>query len=233
MIQFYAPDVRESLTLGAEETAHCVRVLRKKVGDHIFITDGNGSRFECEIVSADKRGVKLDILSEEKVLKSWKGHITLAVAPTKNADRMAWLVEKAVEIGVDEIIFVSCRFSERKALNAERLRRNAVSAMNQSLKTRLPEISDLKPLKEIYGLKGEKYFGYCSLEIPKAEFAREFEPGRDVVIAIGPEGDFSKEEVQEMIANGYKAVTFGHERLRTETAALYAVTAVHVLENKQ
>lgn len=229
MIQFYAPDLTETLTLGAEETAHCVKVLRKKPGDHIFVTDGRGKRFDCIISEINKKGVSLEILSSEEIPKNWDFRIVLAVAPTKNADRMAWLVEKATEIGVDEIRFIDCRFSERKQVNIERLRRNAVSAMNQSLKTRLPEIIEIKPLSSIHSLKGEKFFGYCSREMERLEFSKEYVGCRDVVIAIGPEGDFSAEEVEKLIEVDFKAVTFGNERLRTETAALFAVAATHII----
>lgn len=233
MIQFYATDLRDSFTLGADETNHCLRVLRKKAGDIIWVTDGKGFRYECRIAGIGKRDLKLDILSEEFIPKSWNNRIILAVAPTKNADRMAWLVEKATEIGVDEIRFIGCRHNERKEVNIDRLNRNAVSAMTQSLKTRKPEIIGIKPLESIIGLKGEKYFGYCSPEIPKTEFVNEYKSGTDIVIAIGPEGDFSKAEVESLIEAGFRATTFGNERLRTETAALYGLTAVHVLNNKK
>lgn len=233
MIQFYTADIAESRTLNAEESAHCARVLRKKAGDRIYVTDGKGRRYECEIVKADPKGVKVEILKAENVDKGWDTEITLAVAPTKNADRMAWLVEKCTEIGVDRICFLQCRHSERKAVNTERLRRNAISAMNQSLKTRLPEISEMQSLKEILTLEGEKYFGYCDADTERKEFSKEFRPGKGkkAVIAIGPEGDFSAEEVRAMLEAGFQAVTFGKERLRTETAAIYGVASVHVLEN--
>lgn len=231
MIQFYAPDILISGSLGLEESAHCMRVLRKRVGDIISVTDGRGNRFECRIAAGDAKRVELDIISQTEVPKSWQGNITLAVAPTKNADRMAWLVEKATEIGVDRIIFIKCSNSERKAVNIERLRRNAISAMDQSLKTRLPAIEGIVPIKEIVSLTGSRYFGYCDDSTPRLEFVKEYEAGKDVVILIGPEGDFSKEEVEMLTAGGFVAVTFGDERLRTETAALYGVTAIHVINN--
>lgn len=232
MIQFYSPDLKETLSLGPEETTHCVRVLRRKVGDRIMVTDGKGIRYVCEIKEISKKGIDLEILEEEKIPKGWNFKIVLAVAPTKNAERMSWLVEKATEIGIDEIRFVSCRYSERKSVNTDRLMRNAVSAMNQSLKTRLPEIIEIKPLSSIQGLKGEKFFGYCSPEIERMDFVKEYHPGKDVVIAIGPEGDFSREEIELLMKSEYKPVTFGNERLRTETAALYGVVATHILNNK-
>lgn len=233
MIQFYAPDIKESPYLGPEETLHCIRVLRKKPGDTVYLTDGKGTRFEARIEGTEGKRAKVEILSEERIEKNWKNKITLVVAPTKNADRMAWLVEKATEIGVDEIRFVSCRYSERKSVNVERLRRNAISAMNQSLKTHLPEIFEIAPLSGVSELKGDKFVGYCSADTERAELVRALRAGSDTVIAIGPEGDFSKEEIDLLIKSGYKPVTFGDERLRTETAALYGVAAVHIVNNIQ
>lgn len=231
MIQFYSPEITTTHALGPEESVHCVRVLRKKEGDRIAVTDGKGTLYQCEILKADTRGVKLRIISEERKTKSWNYNLTVAVAPTKNADRMAWLVEKCTEIGVDRIVFMSCRYSERKTVNVERLRRNAISAMNQSLKVYLPEITEMVALDDILGYDGEKYFGYCDDRSERLEFVKEYTAGKDVTIAIGPEGDFSEEEVQQLRESGYKAVTFGNERLRTETAAIYGVAAVHVLND--
>lgn len=231
MIQFFAPDIETSHTLGPEETAHCVKVLRKKEGDVIYVTDGVGHRFECRISGAKSHKVTLDILEKKLIPKGWTNEITLVVAPTKNADRMSWLIEKATEIGVDSILLTVFDHSERAHLNIERLRRNAISAMNQSLKTRMPDIEGLLKLNDILYLEGEKYFGYCNSELERTNFSGLYRGHRDVVIAIGPEGDFSEREVGAMLEAGYRAVTFGDERLRTETAALYGVTAVHVINS--
>lgn len=232
MIQFYAPDIRENLQLSPEESVHCIRVLRKKAGDEIWITDGCGLRYRCVITVADPRGVRIEILSATEIDKSWDFNLTIAVAPTKNADRMAWLVEKCTEVGVDRIIFMECRHSERKNINVSRLRRNAISAMNQSLKTRLPEIPDLQPFDRILELEGEKYFGYCDFTTERVDYAMALVSNRapgNIIVAIGPEGDFSPEEVNAMKEAGFLAVTFGDERLRTETAAFYSATAAHIL----
>lgn len=231
MIQFYAPNLLENPVLGPDESHHCMKVVRKKVGDEILVTDGKGVRALCRIQEIHGREVRLEILSSEIVPKSWCGRIILAVAPTKNSDRMSWLVEKAVEIGVDDIIFLKCQNSERKTVNIDRLKRNAVSAMNQSLKTRLPELKGICRIEDLFGYKAEKFFGYCDSSSEKFSFAKEIEADQDILITIGPEGDFSRDEVVKMTENGFKAVTFGEERLRTETAALYGVTAVHVVSN--
>ena len=229
MIQFYSPEIRNDSSLGGEESSHCTRVLRKRIGDIIYVTDGRGMRYECRITDASSRCVRVEIINETLIPRNWNFKLTLAVAPTKNADRMAWLVEKATEIGVNEISFIDCKFGERKKVNLERLRRNALSAMNQSLKTWLPDITEMKPLDSILLKEGEKFFGYCNNEMQRLSFVTEYNPNSDVVIAIGPEGDFSHEEVEKLVTSGFKAVTFGDERLRTETAALYAVTSVHVV----
>lgn len=228
MIQFYSPDIKETKSLIPEEAHHCVKVLRKKENDIIYVTDGQGKRFECRIILADTRKLHLEILREEIIPKGWDYEITIAVAPTKNADRMSWLVEKSTEIGVDKILFINCRNSERRTVNIDRLRRNAISAMNQSLKTRLPEILDIESLDSICNHNAQKFFGYCDKETDRAEFITEY-CGGDVIIAIGPEGDFAKEEIKKLLSATYKAVTFGNERLRTETAAIYGVTAVHLI----
>ena len=231
MIQFYSPLIAETLALPPDESMHCIRVLRKRAGDEIFVTDGLGKRFKCRIVDANPKSTGLEILSETVINKKWKCEISLIVAPTKNSDRMAWLVEKATEIGIDRILFVKTRNTERTKVNIERLRRNAISAMNQSLKTRLPQIEELGAFKSMITMDGERFFGYCDSETERQTFVKELKPKGKIVIAIGPEGDFSTEEVRELIQSGYKAVTFGEERLRTETAALYAVTAIHVKED--
>lgn len=229
MIQFYAPDIHARPFLGPEESSHCIRVLRKKVGDDVCVTDGKGNRYECKIISADSRKVCLQIINVEEVRRGWDFRLTLVVAPTKNSDRMEWLVEKATEIGVDEIRFIRCSHSERKNINLARLHRIAISAINQSLKCHLPVITGMDPIKDIYKLKGEKYFGYCDENHPRMEFVKTFQKDQDTIIAIGPEGDFSPEEVDQLSLSGYKAVNFGQERLRTETAALYALTAAHII----
>ena len=229
MIQFYAPDILTDPSLGPQEALHCVRVLRNKAGDMIRVTDGNGSVFMCRILQADSRKASLEIVSRDKVSKSWNFNITIAVAPTKNADRMSWLVEKATEIGVDRICFFPSRFCERKAINVDRLKRVAISAMNQSLKANIPVIENLDSFSNLRDLGGYKYFGYCDSSLPRLSFTKELIPAKDVSLAIGPEGDFSPEEVQSLLESGFKAVTFGDERLRTETAALYGLSAIHIL----
>lgn len=235
MIQFYDPHIESKGLLGPEESVHCVRVLRKKSGDEIFVTDGKGKRFRCIISEASTRGVKLDIIDREIIEKNWNFEITLAVAPTKNADRMSWLVEKATEIGVDRIVFLKCEHSERKAINIERLKRNAISAMNQSLKTVLPVLEGPETLHDFVSnlSNGGKYFGYCDEKEDRIRFVDAFVAESNTVLCIGPEGDFSPGEVLFLKQRGFLPVTFGDERLRTETAAIYGVCGIHILNDKK
>ncbi|MBD5292612.1 MAG: 16S rRNA (uracil(1498)-N(3))-methyltransferase [Bacteroides sp.] len=231
MIQFFAPDIESTGILPPEDSLHCARVLRHREGDLITVIDGRGHRFGCRIVSADPRATAVDIESTETIPNHWGCKITLAVAPTKNIDRMEWMVEKAVEIGVDRIVPVLCSHSERKVLKTDRLRKIAVSAMKQSLKTTLPEIADLTPLplflKEPH--PGMKFMGYCDKNYPLLSLAREYRAGEDVTLLIGPEGDFSPQEVGMAVEAGFIPVTFGASRLRTETAAVTAIDTIHVL----
>ncbi len=232
MIQFYSPDIKETLTLGPEDSAHCARVLRKQPGDEIEVVDGKGNRFKCRITLCTQKKVEVEILDKEEVPKNWKGRIEIWVAPTKNMDRMEWLVEKGVELGVDRIVPMICQRSERKVVKTERLEKIAVSAMKQSLKAQLPDICEAKSFRELImePFAGKTVMGYCSDEVVRRSFVREYQPGEDVRILIGPEGDFSPEEVRMALEAGVVPVTFGKERLRTETAALAALHIPHVLQ---
>ncbi len=233
MIQFYAPDIESTGELPESESAHCCRVLRMKEGDEISVVDGRGNRFRCVILSADSRHTSVEIMEKESVSKTWRGEITLAVAPTKNSDRMEWLLEKVVEMGVDRIVLLKCRRSERKGMKTDRLVKVMVSAMKQSLKTRLPELVEMTDFKSFVGSVPQdvqRFFGYCDDNFERKEFVDIYRPDAPVVIMIGPEGDFSTEEVELAANSGFIPVTFGESRLRTETAGVYAVAAVHVLD---
>ena len=232
MIQFYAPDIERTLTLPESESAHCSRVLRMKAGDEAFVTDGKGKRFRCVILEPHQKHTSVEIIDFEEVPNHWDNRITLAVAPTKHADRMEWLLEKVVEIGVDKVVLLRCQRSERKSIKLERLEKVMVSAMKQSLKGVMPEIEEVTSFKsfvESVPDECQKFLGYCSKEYERKDFSKEYVSGKDVVIMIGPEGDFSPEEVKMAVRSGFMPVTFGQSRLRTETAALYSVTAIHVL----
>lgn len=231
MIQFYLPDIAESTCLPEDEARHCLRVLRKKVGDEIIAVDGKGYRYRLRIVCDDPRHGEVEIIDRELLKTHWQPAIELAVAPTKNSDRMEWMVEKVVEMGIDRITPLRCEHSERKNLNVERLRKIAVSAMKQSLKATLPRVDDMIELKsyisEPFG--GEKYVCYCDEHTERTEIITQACGNRPIRILIGPEGDFSSEEISKAFSCGYKAVTLGNSRLRTETAAVVAVADAHVM----
>lgn len=233
MIQFYAPEIESTGVLPESESQHCCRVLRLREGDNIFLTDGKGYRYECAILDAHPKHTALDILTKTEIKPWWGFRLEICVAPSKNIERMEWLVQKCVEIGVDRIVLMKCQRSERKIVKTERLAKIAISAMNQSLKTNLVEITELMDFKKLVAddFKGFKCMGYCDDSVPLLSFAKEYNGG-DVRILIGPEGDFSPKEVEMAIANHYLPVTFGGSRLRLETAALYATVAAHIKGDK-
>lgn len=233
MILFYAPDIESIPFLPESESAHCCRVLRMKVGDKINVTDGKGNKYLCEIEVDNPKQTKVKILNKESTTDS-SYSITLAVAPTKSSDRMEWLVEKAIEIGVDKVVLLRCERSERKEMKGERLRKIMIAAMKQSLTYRLPELIETTKFKDFIKSVNPgigKFFGYCSEEYPRKEFAKEYKAGENVVIMIGPEGDFSDNEVKEAVECGFIPVTFGQKRLRTETAGVYAICAVKTINS--
>lgn len=232
MIRFYIPDIQDECVLSEGESGHCCRVLRMKEGDKLYAVDGKGISYECEIVNAHPKHTSIRIISSKEEPKHWKEKITLAVAPTKNIDRIEWMLEKVVEMGVDEIILLNCEHSERKKVNEDRLLKIVVSAMKQSLKATMPVFRGLISYREFLDFDGPglRFMGYCDEGIERKEFAKEYPGNEDVTILIGPEGDFSRKEVEEAIKKGFVPVTFGKSRLRTETAALFAVAAVHVVD---
>lgn len=234
MIHFYAPDILATGCLPESDSAHCCRVLRMHEGERIQVIDGKGNVYGCVIVEAHSKHTRVEIQSVTEMKPHWGFELTLAVAPTKNADRMEWLLEKAVEIGIDRVVLLKCARSERKVMKTERLEKVMVSAMKQSLKATLPVLDEITPFKDFIAsvpAESQKFFGYCDAQYPRREFVKECRPKQPVVIMIGPEGDFSPEEVEAAVAHGFVPVTFGESRLRTETAAMYGVTAAHVINN--
>jgi len=233
MIRFFAPDIENTHELPEVESGHCCRVLRMKEGDLIHVVDGSGWSYECEIAYAHPKHTEIRILSKHREQKHWKERIVLAVAPTKNIDRIEWLFEKIVEMGVDELILLRCDRSERRKVNEERIDKIIVSAMKQSLKAEKPLFHGMVDFESfIKSVDTEKrYVGYCDSETERRSFAKAYPGNDDLTILIGPEGDFSPEEITLAKENGFLPVTFGDSRLRTETAALYAVAATHVIDS--
>ena len=233
MIQFYAPDILTNPLLPESDSQHCIRVLRKQQGDIIDVIDGRGHRLKCRILDPHPKRTLLEVVQTEELPQPWSGNITVAVAPTKHIDRMEWLVEKLVEIGINRFIPLLCKHSERKEIKRERIEKIAVSAMKQSLKTTLPIIDEMTPLRtfinEFKQADADRFVAYCDPAVPRKLLAKEIVAGRDNVIMIGPEGDFSPEEIALTLDSGFTAVTLGDCRLRTETAALAACQTVHVI----
>lgn len=231
MIQFYSPDIAETLTLPQSDSQHCIRVLRMHVGDPVQVVDGHGYVYSCRLLDEHPKHTTVTIDHIKHCPRVWPVDVTVMVAPTKHNDRMEWLVEKLVEVGVDRIVPVKCRYSERKELNRERMEKIAVAAMKQSLKAVLPHIAPMMPLRqavETYGAT-QKFVGYCDADTPRTLLSRACRPGTDTIILIGPEGDFSAEEITFLQQNGYIPVTMGDNRLRTETAALVGCDTVHII----
>lgn len=231
MIQFYAPDIEKALTLPESDSQHCIRVLRMSPGDTIRVVDGQGTVFICRLLDNHPKRTAVEIVGRETLAPVWPNRITVMVAPTKHNDRMEWLVEKLVEIGVNRIVPVRCRNSERRDIKRERLERIAVSAMKQSLKATMPDIDEMTDLAGAVRqyAADQKFVGYCDTNTERRLLAKAYKPGRDVIILIGPEGDFAPFEIEMLVSNGYVPVTMGDNRLRTETAALVACDTCHVV----
>ena len=234
MHRFYCPDIADTLTLGEEDSKHCVKVLRMGEGDTIEVVDGNGNLYICRITMAHPKRCAVEVAGEQHQPPHWGCRIVLGVAPTKHLDRMEWMVEKCVEMGVDRIIPLRCHNSERTVLKTERLSKIMVSAMKQSLKATLPQLDELTPIGQVLAepFEGARFIAYCDEQLPRDErqsLARAYKPGQDVMVLIGPEGDFSPEEVTAAREAGFTAVTLGESRLRTETAGMMAVASIHTL----
>lgn len=220
---FYTPDIQTRAELPEEEAQHCVRVLRLNICDQITLTDGKGNFYRAEISAATNKRCMVNILETIYQEPLWNGHLHIAMAPTKNMDRTEWFAEKATEIGFDELTFLNCRFSERKVIKTERISKILVSAIKQSLKARLPQLNEMTDFNKFITqpFKGQKFIAHC-YEGEKPLLKDVFRKGEDALVLIGPEGDFSEEEVQKAIENGFTPISLGKSRLRTETAALVA-----------
>jgi 16S rRNA (uracil1498-N3)-methyltransferase len=223
---FYQPGISTGVThLNPDESRHCIKVLRKKNGEIIFITDGRGNIFEAEVTKADPDNCQFTVhRSKHYLAKPYAFH--LGIAPTKNADRMEWLVEKSIEIGIDRISFIQTAHSERTTLNAQRLEKIAVSAMKQSLYPYLPEIESVIPINQFLNriTSNQKFIAQAKPGNP--HLMDSASPGGSCTVLIGPEGDFAPDELDQAIAKGFIPVSLGTSRLRTETAGL---TACHIL----
>lgn len=231
---FYVPNAARGEELPEVEAQHAMRVLRLAEGDGMFLMDGVGTFYRAVITMASKKRCFYRIAEAIPQEKSWRGHIHLAIAPTKMMERMEWMVEKAVEVGVDEISFLDCRFSERQSMRIDRIEKIVVSAMKQSRKPFKPILNELVDFSNFIDKSvnadnpsSNGFIAHCHDDFSRSylfDDLKDIPVDENVTILVGPEGDFSTEEVRYAMSHGYKSVTLGKSRLRTETAGLIAVT---------
>lgn len=220
---FFHPDPLAELVLNEEESLHATKVLRLKEGDTISILDGKGKRYEAEITKANAKKCGFKIIETFSQEKTQNYSLHVAVAPTKSIDRIEWFVEKAIEVGIDEISFLLCDRSERKNINIERIEKIALSALKQSMNLYLPKINELESFSKFVSAKRDETGFIAHLEEgERKSFKKEIAAQEKILILIGPEGDFSEDEIKLAISNGFIPVSLGESRLRTETAALAA-----------
>ncbi|MDP5092705.1 MAG: 16S rRNA (uracil(1498)-N(3))-methyltransferase, partial [Polaribacter sp.] len=227
---FYNPEILETtkeIIFDKIESAHIVRVLRKKEGDILHITNGKGWLFDAKIVIANDKKCLASIIKTDIKTKPWNYYLHIAIAPTKMNDRMEWFLEKATEIGIDEITPIICSNSERRVVKLDRFEKIMQSAMKQSLKYTLPKLNEAQTFSAFINQKmdGKICIAHCE-EQEKNILKSIIKPSEKVTILIGPEGDFSSEEIKKALAKKYLPISLGESRLRTETAALVAVNLV-------
>lgn len=225
---FFVPDARNRGELPDDEVVHAVRVLRLTAGDEMMLMDGEGSFYRAQVTLATQKRCLYDIVDTLPQERQWQGNVHLAIAPTKLMERIEWMTEKAVEVGIDELSFLDCQFSERRSLKLPRIEKIAVSAVKQSRKAYMPQLNDLTPFKTFIDQhrEGRRYIAHCYNEVPRVNLFDELRKGgaeEDALVLIGPEGDFSIDEVKMAVAAGFVSVDLGKSRLRTETAGLSAV----------
>ena len=234
---FYAPDAATSTELPQEEAMHALRVLRLKSGDEMMLMDGKGSFYRAEVTLAHTHHCFYEIKESLPQQPQWKGRVHLAIAPTKLMDRIEWMTEKAVEIGIDELSFLNSQFSERRVVKVSRIDKIVVSAVKQSRKAWKPAVNEIVSFADFIAQprEGRKYIAHCYDEIPRTYLYEELQKpsdSDDALVLIGPEGDFSIDEVRKAVANGYQSVHLGESRLRTETAGLAAVMMMQLTKTK-
>ena len=227
---FYTPDVKGELyQLNEEESRHCSKVLRLSQGDRIQLIDGKGGFYLAEIIAPHHKHTTLKVLEHQRDFKKRNHYLHLAVAPTKNIDRFEWFLEKATEVGIDEITPIICDRSERKELKIERLNKIITSAVKQSLTAYHPKLNEPIEFKNfIETVQTEKYIAHC-IDTVKNTLESKITRRGNYTILIGPEGDFSESEIATAVKSGYVPITLGNTRLRTETAALEACFEINFL----
>ena len=229
---FYSTRITNNeIELSKSESHHCIIVKRKKIKDKVKVVDGNGYLYISSIINANKNSVILKIEEKKKSL-SPANNFHLVISPTKSHDRIDWMVEKATEIGVEEITFLLCSRTERKKINFDRIKRISISALKQCGQAYLPKINDIKDFKSVIESieANQKYIAHLE-EDDKVYLSKTYKSGETSVILIGPEGDFTKDEINIAKTNHFIPVTLGKNTLRTETAGVYVSSLVNILND--
>lgn len=224
MLLFFQPNISQNNFLDPEDSRHCVKVLRKTTKDTIHVVDGVGGLYQCEITKANDKKCEFAIVSTQQNFQQRDSYLHIAIAPTKNADRLEWFIEKSVEIGIDEISLIQTKHSERKQQKVERLEKIAISAMKQSLKAYLPKINELVSFEKFLGTVKQEQKFLAHLTDESKPLVSVLKSKSSYCILVGPEGDFSADEILKAKQEGFQWVTLGNSRLRTETAGLVACT---------
>ncbi len=228
---FYEPNIKQTLCLNEDESRHAVKVLRFAIGDLLTVVDGKGGMYKCQIKTPNDKKCEIKIVEETQNYGLRDYYIHLIIAPTKNLDRIEWMVEKCVEIGINEISFIQTRYSERKEIKTIRIEKIAVGAMKQSLKAFLPKINEMISWKEFLKKDySETQKMIAHLEEGDRKLIQQIaQPKGKYAVLIGPEGDFSTEEINQALEKGFVPVTLGESRLRTETAGLVACHTLNIV----
>jgi 16S rRNA (uracil1498-N3)-methyltransferase len=229
---FYAPDIKSSTCImDSNESKHSIRVLRMAKGDKLRIVDGKGSLYEGIISDPDPAGCKVEITSVTRDFEKRSYRLNIAISPIKNPERLEWFVEKSVEIGIDEITPLICRNTEKPGIKIDRLNNIIISAMKQSVKAFMPLLNESMNFNDFImsDNQGIRMIAHCNPATKRYKMDQIYEKGRDAVILIGPEGDFSEEEINFALDNGFKPVDLGSSRLRTETAGIAACHSVYFI----
>ncbi len=228
---FYLPDAQlGTISFPEEESKHIVKVLRMKEGDRFCVTDGKGSLYDAELVDAHPKRAMADLSNQRCGYDIRDFKLSIAIAPTKLNERTEWFLEKATEIGIDEVKLFASYHSERRAANVERFRKIVVSAMKQSVKSKMPVVEEMVPFDKLVkqDFDGQKFIAWIDDDV-KEQLCDLYEKGKNAIVLIGPEGDFSKEEVELAKENGFVPVSLGEARLRTETAAVVACHTIQLI----
>ena len=228
---FYTPDLKDNLyILNETESKHCIRVLRLNTNDQIKLIDGKGGFYTAKIIDPNSKKCSIEIIETKKEFGKRNHYLHLAIAPTKNMDRFEWFLEKATEIGIDEITPIICEHSERKILKPDRLEKIIVSAIKQSIKAYKPKLNDLTNYRDFIeqNFNGIKYIAHCE-DNQKKLLKNNYNKGQNAIVLIGPEGDFSPEEIEKARNNNFTEISLGESRLRTETAGVVACHTINLL----